>query len=118
MVQTVARLLPACSSMSTDDCGIAEIDQLARIADAAAHADLDAVERDVKLVRFESCIGGADGRQNSAPVGISAEHGTLEQIVAGHGAGHGHRLALAGRTGDGDGDLVGRTFTVCEQLLG
>jgi hypothetical protein len=44
---------------------------------------------------------------HATPVGIVAEDGGLEQVVAGNGTAHLHRVLFGCCLGDGDGDVVG-----------
>ena len=69
---------------------------VAVLADAAARADPHAVDRDVEPVRVEGGPGGADRGEHPAPVGVVAEDGALEQVVAGD------------RAADLDGVVLGR----------
>ena len=53
------------------------------LAHAAGAAHLDAVDGDVERGGSKAARGGADGGEDAAPVGVAAEDGALEQVVAG-----------------------------------
>src|SRR5215467_12146774 len=52
-------------------------------AGRASLADPDTVDRDAELIGLECCCGGADGREDPAPVRVFAMDRALQQIAAG-----------------------------------
>src|SRR5439155_23206142 len=88
------------------DVAAGEVDLGAVLGGGAGPADPYAVHRHVELVGFEAGAGGADGGEHAAPVGVVAVQGAFEQVVAGDRAADPHRVVLAGRAEDLDGDIL------------
>ena len=118
MVQIVACSVAGVQVDVDGDLAAGEVDALARVADRAAAADRDAVDRDVDLVGLERGVGGADRGEHPAPVGVVAEQRRLEQVVAGAGAAGVEARPDGGGVAHRDRDVLGRALGVGEQLHG
>ena len=93
-----------------------QVDERAVVTDASGPADLDAVHRHVEGGRVEGGPGRADGREHPPPVGVVAEDGALEEVVARHRPRDLERVVDADRRAHLDGDVVGGALGVSDEL--
>jgi len=93
-----------------------QVDERAVRAHSPGAAHLDAVHRHVEQVRVEGGTRRADGGQDPTPVGVVAEDGALEEVVACDGAGNLEGIGL-GRSGPHlEGDVVVGALGISDQL--
>jgi glutamate N-acetyltransferase/amino-acid N-acetyltransferase len=78
--------------------------------------ELDAVLRAATAATFDRI--DSDGCQHPPPVGVVAEDGALEEVVAGDRAGHLERVRLARGRPHLDGDVVVGTLGIGDELPG
>ena len=69
-------------------------------------------------MRVEGRRRRADRGEHAPPVGVVAEDRALEEVVAGHGAGHLERVVLGCRGAHLDGDVVVGALGVGDELAG
>ena len=82
----------------------------ARAGTADSDAPLGRAEIHVHRVDVKIRVGIPDGAENSAPVGVLAEHRALDQRGADDALGHGDRGIEVGRAGTFTFDQLGRAF--------
>src|SRR6185312_393160 len=96
----------------------AHVHKMSWLADGSIAAYLHAVEGDVNAFRFKVRGCCADGRQYPPPIGILPEDSALEEIAASDRSAHLDCILLRGRMLHLDGNRVGRSLRVDEQLHG
>ena len=94
----------------------AQVDKIPGLADGSSAAHLHPVEGDVDTLRLKVCSCCADGREYASPVGIVPKNSALEEIATSDRSAHLHCVLLRGRLLYVDGNCVGRSLRVAEQL--
>ena len=108
----------ACLQMNVDDdIALTHVDSFTRVADSAISAHGDAVDRDIDTIRFKGGRGGSQSRQDPAPIRIFSVDGALKQIAPRNSPSGLESLALTRRFVHGDGNVLGGSFGVRDQLL-